>query len=327
MLLSIALNQGALYFQMLIESALIIFFALLLDAVLGEPKHYHPLVGFGLYAGKLESTFNSFRLNSAGRGRLNGVLALLISIFPAIVFFFFIQSIVKLPQFIDVIFLYLAIGRKSLMQHAQAVITPLENNNLLLAKQKIARIVSRDTDKMQKDDVIKATIETVIENSNDAIFAALFWFLVAGVPGVIIYRLVNTLDAMWGYKNSRFIYFGWAAARLDDALNWLPARLTVLSFALSGKFRKVFTTAFQQGLKCSSKNAGPVMAAGACALAIKLGGDACYQGRKISKPELGYGRSVELNDIKRSMRLVNKTVVLWFSIILMAALLVEVIGA
>jgi len=307
---------------MLIESALIIFIALLLDAILGEPQRYHPLVGFGLYAAKLEGI-----LNTPGQGRFKGVLALLISVLPVVVVVGFIQSIVELPQLIEIILLYLAIGRKSLMQHAQAVITPLETNNLSLAKQKIALIVSRDTNKMQKDDVVKATIESVIENSNDAIFGALFWFLIAGAPGVVMYRLVNTLDAMWGYKNERFIHFGWAAARLDDWLNWLPARLTVLSFAVFGKFIKVVNTAFQQGLKCSSKNAGPVMAAGACALAIKLGGDACYQGRQISKPELGYGQSAELMDIKRSMQLVNNTVVLWLLVIIMVALLVGGIDA
>ena len=308
--------------QMLIESALIIFIALLLDAILGEPQRYHPLVGFGLYAAKLEGI-----LNTPGQGRFKGVLALLISVLPVVVVVGFIQSIVELPQLIEIILLYLAIGRKSLMQHAQAVITPLETNNLSLAKQKIALIVSRDTNKMQKDDVVKATIESVIENSNDAIFGALFWFLIAGAPGVVMYRLVNTLDAMWGYKNERFIHFGWAAARLDDWLNWLRARLTVLSFAVFGKFIKVVNTAFQQGLKCSSKNAGPVMAAGACALAIKLGGDACYQGRQISKPELGYGQSAELMDIKRSMQLVNNTVVLWLLVIIMVALLVGGIDA
>ncbi len=307
---------------MLIETALIVFFALLLDAVLGEPKRYHPLAGFGLYAIRLESI-----LNKPEHGKIYGVLALLVSILPIVALLVFLQSIAKLPQLIDVTLLYLAIGRKSLMQHAHAVIKPLEENNLLLAKKKIALIVSRDTDKMKEEDVIKATIESVIENSNDAVFGALFWFLIAGVPGVVIYRLVNTLDAMWGYKNKRFINFGWAAARLDDWLNWLPARLTVLSFALFGNFRKVLNMAFQQGLKCSSKNAGPVMAAGACALAIKLGGDACYQGRKISKPELGYGQTVKLDDINRSMQLVNKIVVLWLFVIIMSALLTGVAGA
>ena len=92
------------------------------------------------------------------------------------------------------------------------------------AREKTGWIVSRETDDLPKDQVIRATIESVLENGNDAVFGAVFWFIVAGAPGVVLFRLANTLDAMWGYKNDKYIFFGRTAAYLDDALNWIPAR-------------------------------------------------------------------------------------------------------
>lgn len=318
------LNYGVLYLLMLIESALIILFALFLDLILGEPRRYHPLAGFGYCANRLETRLIR---DTQSYNRVRGALAMIILILPVIAGIIFIQSTFHYPQLIDILLLYFAIGRKSLLQHAQVLIKPLQANDLNAARQKVAMIVSRDTSHMQQNDIIKATLETVIENSNDAIFGAIFWFAIAGAPGAIIYRLVNTLDAMWGYKNKRFMHFGWAAAKLDDALNWLPARLTVLSFSLFAKSLKIIPQSFQQGKKCASPNAGPVMSAGAYALGIKLGGDAYYQGRKISKPILGYGRDANTEDIQRSMKLVNTNVLIWLIAISAIALIAEVLHA
>ena len=142
---------------------------------------------------------------------------------------------------------------------------------------------------------------------------------------MLIYRLANTLNAMWGYKNARYLNFGWAAAHFDDLLNWMPARLTVFNFAILGQFQTVWQTAFQQGMQCSSINAGPVMAAGTCALNIKLGGEAHYEGMAINKPELGCGKSAEVTDIKRALSLVDKTLVLWLGVLVLTGLMVEVI--
>jgi adenosylcobinamide-phosphate synthase len=164
---------------------------------------------------------------------------------------------------------------------------------------------------LDKEGICKATIESVLENGNDAIFAPLFWYCVAGAPGALFYRLVNTLDAMWGYRNSRYYNFGWCAARMDDLLNWLPARLTVLTYALSGKFTQGIYCWRTQAKDCESPNAGPVMASGAGALNIQLGGAAVYHGEKKEKPVLGQGNIPTLIDIERAIKLIKKALLLW----------------
>ena len=309
---------------MSLETVLIISFALLLDKWLGEVRIFHPLAGFGNCALLLEKYLNR---SVTGRLKLKGVLALLILIAPLPLIMLYLHTL-SIPQLtyplVDVLILYLATGRKSLHQHALEVMQSLEQNDLVKAREKISLIVSRDTQKMSRQQIVTACLESVIENSNDAVFGAIVWYLLAGASGVVVYRLVNTLDAMWGYKNDRYIYFGWAAARFDDALNWLPARLTVLSFAILGGFKKVWSRAFQQGMKCSSKNAGPVMAAGACALNIKLGGEAQYNGVVISKPDLGCGNRPQAADIKRVLSLIDKTLFLWLGLLLLIAVLIEV---
>lgn len=306
---------------MLFESVMIVVFALLIDAILGEVNRYHPLVGFGKVAIYIERKLNR---QSMINSRLSGLLALAIMLLPLLLFLILLQSFIY-PQIIEVIVLYLAIGRKSLGEHALKIAHALASNDLPAARKNVSMIVSRDTENMSEQQVVNASIESVIENSSDAIFAAIFWFMLAGAPGVLVYRLANTLDAMWGYKNDRYIYFGWAAARFDDVLNGLPARLTVFSFAVLSRFTKVWSLAFEQGLKCSSKNAGPVMAAGAAALNIKLGGQAYYQGEAISKPELGCGNNASVKDIRRALTLVDKTLLLWLAVLIVFSLLFEVV--
>jgi len=299
-----------------LETLLIITFALLLDQLLGEARRFHPLAGFGSCARWLENY-----LNKKCASKLKGVLGLLILVLPLSLLLVYLKNLSLSPvfyQFTDIVIIYLAVGRKSLREHALNVLKPLEQGDLAKAREKISLIVSRDTHEMSQPQVIIACLESIIENSNDAIFGVIIWYLIGGAPGVLVYRLVNTLDAMWGYKNERFLYFGWAAARLDDVLNWLPARLSVFSFALvarGSEFNKVWQTAFQQGGKCSSKNAGPVMSAGACALNIKLGGKARYNGVSINKPDLGYGNQAGISDIKHALLLIDKTLLLWLGVL------------
>ncbi len=155
----------------------------------------------------------------------------------------------------------------------------------------------------------------MLENGNDAIFGTLFWFALLGGPGALLFRLANTLDAMWGYRTERFNLFGRFAARFDDALNWLPARLTALSYALLGKTRTAFNCWRVQAPGWDSPNAGPVMAAGAGSLGIALGGAAIYHGQEEIRPPLGQGPAPVAADLYRAITLVKRSLWLWLSIL------------
>ncbi len=284
--------------------------ALLLDACFGEPRRFHPLVGFGKLAHGAEQFLFGCGDKSARQRRARGALAVFLLVVP-------FAALAALTRFVpygtllDAILLYLAIGWKSLAQHARPVLNALRQNQLDLARERVGKIVSRDTASMQAQDVSKATVESVLENGNDAVFGAIFWFVVAGAPGAVAYRLANTLDAMWGYRNERYLYFGWAAARLDDVLNFVPARLTALGYALVGRTRVAFRCWQTQGRTWKSPNAGPVMAAGAGSLGVSLGGPASYHGTMQTRPPLGEGRAPEAHDIERSLTLLRNSLLLW----------------
>jgi adenosylcobinamide-phosphate synthase len=131
------------------------------------------------------------------------------------------------------------------------------------------------------------------------------------VPGAILYRLANTLDAMWGYKTSKLLNFGWCAARADDVLNYLPAKLVVLSYAICGQFNNAMQAAKAPEARWKSPNAGPVMAAGAGALGLAVGGYAVYFGKSESRPLLGKGTAPVAKDLSRAIHLIDKTLCLW----------------
>ncbi len=285
-----------------------------LDAALGEPRRWHPLVGFGAVAARLERRL----LASPGlaerprAGRLVGAAAVAALVAPPIALVAGASATAAGPV-VDVVALYFALGARSLAEHAGAVAEPLAAGDLDAARARVALIVSRDTAGMDPAEVSRAAVESVLENGSDAVFASLFWFAVAGGAGAVAHRLVNTLDAMWGYRTDRFRFFGWAAARLDDALNWVPARLTAATYAMLGRTRAALACWRDQASAWYSPNAGPAMAAGAGALGVALGGDARYHGLLRPRPVLGLGRAPEASDIGRAVRLVRFGIVAWLA--------------
>lgn len=288
----------------------VIVCALLLDQLFGEPRRAHPLVAFGRYARWIEA-----RLYRDSFAR--APLALVAAIAPPTLLAWVLSRDGALQATVGAAALYLTLGLRSLGEHALPVAAALEQGDLAGARAAVAHIVSRDTQALDPIQVAAAATESVLENGNDAVFAALFWFAIAGAPGVVLYRLANTLDAMWGYRNARYRRFGWSAARLDDALNWIPARLTALSYALAGHWRTAIACWRAQAAAWDSPNAGPVMAAGAGALAVRLGGAAPYEGEWHERPALGCGDAPDAAAIRRALRLVRRSVAIWLAALLL----------
>ncbi|MBL8258654.1 MAG: cobalamin biosynthesis protein [Candidatus Competibacteraceae bacterium] len=298
-------------------TALLCIGAVLLDDSLGEPRRRHPLVGFGALARKVESLAYGPSATGARVRRGRGVGAVILLLVPCAVLAGLLAAVPLLGPVVALGSLYLAIGARSLAEHAEAVAAALRAGDLPLARERVGLIVSRDTGDLDEEHISRAAVESVLENGCDAIFGALFWFVAAFVPGVVLYRLANTLDAMWGYRTPRYRDFGWAAARLDDLLNWLPARLTALSYLAVGATPALAWRCWRtQAPFWKSPNAGPVMAAGAGALGLALGGPARYRGEWQQRPALGEGMAPRADDIGRAVALVRRALRLWLAAIL-----------
>ena len=298
-----------------------ILIAVFLDYLLGEPRRWHPLAGLGYLVTKVESHIYSVNPLSVAQTRARGVLAVVILLVPLLAVTIVLSAVPGFGYVFSVLCLYLALGGRSLVEHAHAVMRALHVADLSAARHHVGMMVSRDTSQLDDTGISKATLESVLENGCDAIFGALFWFAIFGAPGVVAYRIINTLDAMWGYRNDRYLHFGWAAARLDDVMNYIPARLTALSYALMGHTRTALLCWQQQGRNWESPNAGPVMASGAGALECSLGGVAIYHGRHKERPLLGRGRVPNALDIKKGINLVQKAQILWLVILFTGGLI------
>lgn len=301
----------------------------LLDRWLGEPRRWHPLVGFGRLASAVANRFNRPE-RSAARQRLAGLLAwALVVLGPAALAAWLVSLAADvhpmLAWALHAVALYFALGACSLTQHIAPIADALTRNDLPAARTLTARIVSRDTADADADALARAACESALENGNDAVFGALFWFLVGGAPAVIVFRLANTLDAMWGYRTPRWEMFGWAAARIDDGLNLVPARLTALSYALLGATAQAMRCWRTQAPAWSSPNAGPVMAAGAGAVGVALGGGARYHGEWEERPPLGIGDAPRAAHVYACLRLVQRTLWLWLGVAMLSVPLVTVL--
>jgi adenosylcobinamide-phosphate synthase len=292
--------------------SLTIVIALTLDDIFGEAKKYHYLVGFGKLAQFVESCFNlELKQHSAKKfsvkNALLGTVAWLLLILPLpLLYWFYISELLWYWQImLDAIVLYLAMGLNSLYQHAMQVYRPLKANDLTQARHFTGYLVSRETKYLTPQKMSRATIESMLENGHDSVIASLFYYLIGGAPLVILHRFANTLDAMWGYRKPRYNAFGYASARLDDLLGFLSGKLCTVLYALQGCFLPSLINAYHQGNQYKSHNGGWVMAAGATAMGVSLGGSASYHGKIITSVTLGEGRRVTIDDIPRSVEVVK----------------------
>ncbi len=293
-------------------TALLALAAVLLDWWLGEPRRWHPLVGFGWLSDLVERRlYGAARMTARGR-KLRGVFALMLMLVPFTAIALALTALPYAGMAFSLLMLYFAIGHRSLHDHARPIAAALQEGNEAKAQQLTSHLVSRDSAAI---DPRGAATESVLENGNDGVFGALFWFVIAGGAGALLYRLANTLDAMWGYRSEHYLAFGWAAARFDDLLNYFPARLTALTYALLGNTRQALHCWRTQAPVWDSPNAGPVMAAGAGALNLVMGGSARYRGKWHQRPILGAGSPAAVGDIERALTLVRHGVFLWLVVL------------
>ncbi len=256
------------------STAFLLVCALCLDAALGEPdwlwsRVRHPAVLMGNAIGWLDN-----RLNHGAHRRLKGVLAVIVLVLAAFVLG---RVLALLGPIAEIVICAILLAQKSLVTHVRAVGEGLLSS-LAEGRAQVAMIVSRDTQDMTEAQVARSAIESAAENLSDGVIAPAFWFLIAGLPGLLVYKAVNTADSMIGYRNEKYRAFGWAAARLDDALNLIPARLTfVMIVALSGQWSR-WAEMIADARRHISPNAGWPEAAMARALDIALAGPRSYDG-------------------------------------------------
>jgi len=249
--------------------------ALALEWLVGDPQsRWHPVALFGRWTAWCESFLyaDSYR---------SGVVTWLFVIVPLLALLWGLHTLLGWP--FDVLLLWASVGWRSLFEHVRVVLDAKTEKE---AQSSIANIVSRDTAGMSKIDARRAALESLAENASDAVIAPLFWFLLLGPLGAGAYRMVNTLDAMWGYRNERYESFGWCAARVDDVVNWIPARITALLFLWAGD-RVPWEVVRQQARTHTSPNAGWPEVALAYAADLQLGGPVVREGSVDERPFYG----------------------------------------
>ena len=300
-------------------TVIMVLCATFLDFLLGEPRHYHPLAGFARLVNWLEKRFYPPEGRSPRHFMFAGVLCWLILVLPFVALSWWLMTLPFVATLVPIAGLYLALGGQSLAEHAQTVQAALEAGNLRYARERVAMMVKYDSRELDEPGVCRATIESVLVNGNGAVFAVIFWFVLLGLPGVVLYRLTNTLNTIWGCMDVRYVYFGRAAARIDDVLNWVPARLTALTYVLVGGAWHHFMTWLAQARQWKGRSVGWLMACGAGGMALKLGGPALYHGHEEHRPWLGNGDAPTTGDIGRSIRFIQQGLWLWLGLLFLGS--------
>jgi adenosylcobinamide-phosphate synthase len=276
-----------------------------LDLAFADPQRHHPVALFGTLARRLEhgvhadsrprgAAYSAALVGGTAAATLGARAGLrrLPGAGPSVVEF----GLTAASTFI-------ALGGTSLVREGDAMAGLLDDGDLSGARQRLSHLCARDASNLTEPDLARATVESIAENTSDAVVAPLIWGGLLGAPGLLGYRAANTLDAMVGYRSPRYERFGWASARLDDLLNLVPARIAAfLVFIVTGR-REALTTWHRYGRLHPSPNAGPVEAAYAGALGVRLGGSNTYEGVSEQRGVLGDGREVAVSDVARANRL------------------------
>lgn len=300
--------------------------AFLLDTLIGDPRtRFHPVVLIGNLIAFFERML--YRSNDSDGMKLakGAVLVFCVLFISYGMAMALMQLSYRLPfswadEVVGAIILSFTISPKSLSEAGRELYYLLEDKNLSEARRKVGWIVGRETKDMEPKDVSRATIETIAENTMDGIISPLFFCMIGGAPLAVLYRAANTMDSMIGYRNEKYLYFGRAAARFDDVMNYIPARITgilfcVAAFLLGYDYRFAFQMMLRDAGKHPSPNGGYAEAAMAGALHIRLGGYNVYFGQKHFRAYMGDPlQEIDERHIMASIRMMYTAVILFLGI-------------
>ncbi len=292
-----------------------ILIAFVLDLILGDPKGMpHPVRVMGMAAASLEKITRK----AIGDQKRAGVVTCSIMVMATFALAWGLLELLRnwnepVSALMQILLLYTTFATRSLYDESQPVLITLRKGDEDKARSHLQNIVGRDTQDLNGKEITRATVETISENTVDGVVAPLFYACIGGAPLALTYKCINTLDSMFGYKNETYIQFGWASAKLDDAVNWLPARLAgplmVVSATLLGMDgKRAWKTMLRDGQNHLSPNAGIPEAVVAGSLGVKLGGSQHYQGHRVEKPTQGEAfRGIEPDDIYKSHQILFVT--------------------
>jgi adenosylcobinamide-phosphate synthase len=315
---------------MIIEHLIALTIACALDRMVGDPPSWpHPVKWIGTLISILDKKYNK------GRNRKwKGVMMLFIVL--AVVFVLAMLITIVAYQIhplvgisVESILISTTIAHKSLKEAALEVYHPLQKNDMNEARRKLSYIVGRDTEKLDESEIVRGTVETVAENTSDGVTAPLFWALIGGAPFALLYRAINTCDSMVGYKNDRYFDFGWASARMDDIVNWIPSRLTGFIMLLANQPKQIETKTawrilFRDARKHPSPNSGWCEAAAAALLGVQLGGVNTYKGIVSNRALMGDSLDpLERNDIVKMNTILSQTTFFFLLILWLGGVLID----
>lgn len=281
------------------QTLFIIFFALILDRLVGDPDAIwrrvpHPVVLFGQAIGLMDRLFNGKRLSAETR-RFNGAACIAVLLAASVLLGFVMHRLLAAIEpfglLAEVVVVAIFLAQKSLLDHVRAVSEGLKQGGLEGGRRAVSMIVGRDPATLDEPAVCRAGIESLAENFSDGVVAPAFWYVLFGLPGLFAYKMLNTADSMIGHKNAKYLEFGWASARLDDLANWPAARLSALFIAAGAWLAKgrasarlAVGTALRDAGLHRSPNSGWPEAAMAGALGIGLAGPRIYGGLRVDEP-------------------------------------------
>ena len=283
-----------------------IYIAYILDLIFGDPHRIpHPVQ----IIGKLISFLEKKLINLPNKKFYGGVLNIIVLI-TTFVICYFLQKI----AIIEIYLMYTVFSTKCLADEGKKVYKILKENNLIKARRELSYLVSRDTENLEKKDIIRSTMETISENTVDGVIAPMFFMFLGGLPLAMVYKAINTMDSMLGYKNEKYKDFGYFSAKIDDAANFIPARITggilipVACFFLKYDFKSSIRIYFRDRKNHASPNSAHPESAVAGALGVQFGGKTTYFGKEYEKPVIGDKRKeFQTEDIKKNIRILYVT--------------------